>query len=1253
MKKILPVILALIILLIPCSVFAEDNTSIYNPEFDNWQGGAPDGWIFYSPTGALEKDSNGSPVIYLSSKGFGLLTQEITLKPETCYLITCSITSSDITSDSSIAANINFAHQGAYSSATEDTLSIYVRTNTCETQQYLLRIGLGDEYNLASGNLILDNIIIEELSIIPENMPVYTIIGEIGTSYDSEITDATESENSSYELSYNDIGPALCCLLFMLALYLFAVGRNGKITGNFLASRMNICIIFVIAFLLRIFIALKTEPYPSDMNCFLGWSNMTHEYGLSGFYESGLFADYPPGYMYVLWILGGIQKAFNLDWFGTDMLLLMKLPAIICDIITAYILFNFAKDKIGKNSGALISLFLLLSPVIIVVSCAWAQIDSVFTLALLLTCLLMYNKKTVAASGVWMLALLIKPQALLIAPIIAIILITEVIDKHTRRSALKDIALCIPVMLAVYTAISLPMKGSQSFFYVFKNMLTTTSQYDFASVNAFNLFAMFGGNYIESAKSFLFANYKVFGWIFILLTTLVSAATYSKLRDRKYIFIISGGYLASVFMLAHSMHERYIYPAIILLLFAAVMHNSRRLFTCASALCATSFINIYVSYIYGRAETFIPTELTVAFSAAAVAVFIWLIITIKNIVNNEDTSSLKYELSNTPSFKERSLIAAKNRLSLSYDNKSRLNKKDCIIILAITAAYALVAFTNLGSTNIPDEAYTLNNEGDSIIIELCDEDKALNMWYYAGYCEGDFSIEYSSNAEDFYYCGETVHHEYYNMFCWQSAYTDCRAKYMRITLISGYMEFREIGFSRSDGTFIEPMSAKYHLSNGNTFFANDVIDEFDELPHNGTSYMTDMYFDEIYHARTAYEYIHGIYPYEITHPPLGKAFIALGCEIFGFNPFGWRFMGALAGVLMLPVLYVFAKKLFKATRWAAFSAALFSVEFMHYVQTRIATIDSYSVLFIMLMYLCMYEYMQHNLLKEKLSKTLLPLGLCGLFFALGAATKWICLYAAPGLCFLFFYTVYQRQREISFIKVQGEAGSALLSGYSSKLTLTIIFCIGVFILLPILIYIASYYPYYNACAGNYTLKDVWENQVYMLSYHGNLSGNPHPYQSSVYTWPFIIRPVFFFLAQNLPNNMRAVIWCIGNPLIFIGGTVLSAGLIGIKSEPKKKLTGIPLICLALACQLLPWVIITREVFIYHFFAAVPLLILLITYFMRYICDKYPNRGKYFAVGFLLLSALLFALFYPAITGTQMPVWYARLLKWYASWPITL
>ena len=86
-----------------------------------------------------------------------------------------------------------------------------------------------------------------------------------------------------------------------------------------------------------------------------------------------------------------------------------------------------------------------------------------------------------------------------------------------------------------------------------------------------------------------------------------------------------------------------------------------------------------------------------------------------------------------------------------------------------------------------------------------------------------------------------------------------------------------------------------------------LFDEQSEVPDT-ISQLNSMYFDEIYHARTAYEFLHGLPTYENTHPPLGKIFIALGVAIFGMNPFGWRIMGTLFGIACCRLSTCWGKK---------------------------------------------------------------------------------------------------------------------------------------------------------------------------------------------------------------------------------------------------------------------------------------------------------------------------------------------------------
>ena len=135
-----------------------------------------------------------------------------------------------------------------------------------------------------------------------------------------------------------------------------------------------------------------------------------------------------------------------------------------------------------------------------------------------------------------------------------------------------------------------------------------------------------------------------------------------------------------------------------------------------------------------------------------------------------------------------------------------------------------------------------------------------------------------------------------------------------------------------------------------------VFDEQELGPPGRTDLYASFCFDEIYHVRTAYEIFIRSRPYEITHPPLGKIILACGIEMFRTNPFGWRFIRTLTGVLMLPLMYIFAKMLLKKTKYAAFTTILLQRTLCTLRKTRISTIDSYSILWIMLMYLFMYLF---------------------------------------------------------------------------------------------------------------------------------------------------------------------------------------------------------------------------------------------------------------------------------------------------------
>ena len=67
---------------------------------------------------------------------------------------------------------------------------------------------------------------------------------------------------------------------------------------------------------------------------------------------------------------------------------------------------------------------------------------------------------------------------------------------------------------------------------------------------------------------------------------------------------------------------------------------------------------------------------------------------------------------------------------------------------------------------------------------------------------------------------------------------------------------------------------------------------------------------------------------------------------------------------MLPVLYHLLKQLFGRTRLCTAGTLLFAFDFMHFTQTRIATIDTYAVFFLLLMYDAMLVFLRRDLLRD-------------------------------------------------------------------------------------------------------------------------------------------------------------------------------------------------------------------------------------------------------------------------------------------------
>ena len=256
--------------------------------------------------------------------------------------------------------------------------------------------------------------------------------------------------------------------------------------------------------------------------------------------------------------------------------------------------------------------------------------------------------------------------------------------------------------------------------------------------------------------------------------------------------------------------------------------------------------------------------------------------------------------------------------------------------------------------------------------------------------------------------------------------------------------------------------------------------------HYPMDYMENTYFDEIYFVRTAQQYLHLQYPYEWTHPPLGKLIQASGILIFGFNPFGWRIMGVIFATVMIVVMYLLGKKLFDSWIGGFASAFLLTFDFMHFTMARMGTADTYVVFFSLVSQLFFLIYLK-NVLDKGWKTNILPLFLAITFAALGCSTKWLVLFGFLGQLALL---IGLRLNEVKNVKGKfSEKIYAFLERPYSQIVF--------FLLFALLIYFLTYIP--DMLAGR-SLYDVLNLQSQMYIYQSTLKAT-HPFASPWYSWP--------------------------------------------------------------------------------------------------------------------------------------------------------
>ncbi|HIT68937.1 MAG TPA: glycosyltransferase family 39 protein [Candidatus Aphodomonas merdavium] len=1251
MRRILLVLMCILFLFAPCAG-AEGNLLV-NGDFSSLENGMPTAWsqeawlydagITYFSTATDGPDGANCVVVENVASNDARFVQSVTVEPETIYHLSGYVRAEGIPET---AAGAGFSVMLSYATFPQvwDTagewvrLDSYFRTDIDQTQ-IVIGVRLGDYSADNTGKASFASVSLEKADSVPEGATLIQLTDYSQYDYVQEpLPSVEETDEQAGILRWGVLFLAVCFVLWLL--------KNKTVYS----PKLLFGLLLVFAFVLRLIIAALCMGYETDNGCFYWWARWMYEAGPAGFYDTATFCDYPPGYLYLLWPAGLLLNAFGLSDTAEPLArIILRFVPILCDLGAVYLIWRLARKKLSETAALLLAALYALSPAVLIDSAAWGQVDAVLALGLLATVLLVQQGRWEAALPVFTVTVLMKPQALIVAPLG---LLALVLHRSAWRRWLKGIG----IALAVGVVMLLPFAWGRPITWIFTQYSTTLSSYSYATVNAPNLYYLLGANWAPLDSSFSLISYGTLGTV--LTVASVATALFIYLRGGKERDLALAGAMCYIllYLFGTMMHERYLFPALALLLVAYVRRRDVRLLIAFVGYSFTLYCNcaLVLRDLHLAVGFGLPGMALSVANLALGGLCLWTAFDKRTLPLGDFFKHGKpSESDQLDPFRQRSQCLP------------RVKRRHVLAITVLTLVYALIAFIGLGSTVAPQTLWTSTGAQETVVFDL-GESRTFNVLYYGGISSRSFSLSFSDDGENWsdpapahldtglcfrwQYLTQPVLAADGGISSWNSTPLLESGRYVRLVADGPAVSVMEIVFRTEDGEVLPVVSATSEGARAENASDPYLLVDEPQTVCDEPSYYNGTYFDEIYHARTGYEFLHGLSTYEWTHPPLGKIFIMLGIKLFGMTPFGWRFSGALTGVLMIPAMYLLGLVLLKKPRWALLVAFLMAFDMMHLTQTRIATIDSYAVFFIILMYLCMFCYLRMNLLRDRY-KVLIPLSLSGLFMGLGWATKWICFYSSVGLAVLFFYSVFLRVREWRYCMRQGGALAERAQDFPKLLAVTLLTCVGVFVIIPFFIYYFSYIPHFR-WEGGLTWQRFWQTQVDMYNYHTGLVDD-HAFQSPWYEWPLILKPMYFYDGKPfVKEGYVASIMCMGNPAVWWVGFaallyVLWRFIQNARSHALSKDLAPGLILAGFAAQYLPWVLVPRSMFIYHYFGSLPFVMAATGYVFSRLYEHNAHKTRTLTIVYCAVTVALFIAFYPIATGVQFPRAWADLINWFS------
>ncbi len=562
------------------------------------------------------------------------LYQTVTLEKNKSYEIKAYVkvdsvsTSNDIgfrfgfdTAESFVGLNITKDTDGEW-----ETFTYYFTSSV--SGDVKLTIGTGNSTNTAvSATAYVDNVSLKKVESIPESFSKDNTIEVL------RITDKNTLENGgsiTFVILMTIMSLLIACALFIAikanttkegAIVLPKEKKTTKL-DEFFGKFMNVdkakevlgsnfaifLYVMVGALLIRFIISVASYGLTSAVTTLESIAKYGSEGGLLSFYSSHTSVTAPVGVSVVYTILGYVANSLGIKSGSLGFAILMRLPMVISEIVTTYMIYAFTAKHKSEKTAAIYSAIYAFVPVFFFFGSFYAATEVIAMAFIVGMMMAILNKDYIVAGATYLGALLFSNYALIILPIIAVFEIWGMVKDKTKileislTAAISFIILYVFGMLMTWDSV----KDGQVFEY-FKRMYQFFKDSAFLSTDSFNMYAVFGAANDKTRSTMI----EVFNWLFVAAMSAWPIYLYIKNNNRADL-VLNSALMFAAYAVIGAQSTVYVLPfALVLLLIYVIIVPDNRLYLCLSALATLSFMNLaqiasqsgYISAVDGAQYT--------------------------------------------------------------------------------------------------------------------------------------------------------------------------------------------------------------------------------------------------------------------------------------------------------------------------------------------------------------------------------------------------------------------------------------------------------------------------------------------------------------------------------------------------------------------------------------------------------------------------------------------------------------------------